>query len=235
MREMAFILHNIEPRSMVIGDELGRGTNTTDGLAIAIAIAEALIKSHALIGFVTHFHDLAVILAECSGIVSLHLAAEISPNTSKMTMLYRIAEGPDTNRFYGLALASIYLPAKSKALAISQKRNLILSLKVQLLQARNGKMEGDALRKWLKRLQVEFVVRIAAIDEDISASSDLADDDGQEESSSGLTGGNPSDTQGTRQDSEGSSPFPLTSSVAEWSIIEIYSDEGSESCTLLKD
>lgn len=49
MREMAFILHNIEPRSMVIVDELGRGTSTTDGLAIAIAIAEVLVESKSLV------------------------------------------------------------------------------------------------------------------------------------------------------------------------------------------
>ncbi|KAB8233452.1 P-loop containing nucleoside triphosphate hydrolase protein [Aspergillus alliaceus] len=82
----------------VIVDELGRGTSTTDGLAIAIAIAEALIKSHSPLWFVTHFPDLAVILAERSGVVSLHLAAEVSPDTSKMTMQYKIAEGPEQNR-----------------------------------------------------------------------------------------------------------------------------------------
>ncbi|KAI5284015.1 MutS protein msh4, partial [Ascosphaera atra] len=48
MREMSFILRNIRPRSMIIVDELGRGTSTVDGLAIAIAIAEALVESQAL-------------------------------------------------------------------------------------------------------------------------------------------------------------------------------------------
>ena len=45
MREIAFILRNIDKRSMVIVDELGRGTGTRDGLAIALAIAEALVQS----------------------------------------------------------------------------------------------------------------------------------------------------------------------------------------------
>jgi DNA mismatch repair protein MSH4 len=259
MREMAFILRNIEPRSMAIVDELGRGTSTTDGLAIAIAIAEALIESHAFVWFVTHFHDLAVILAERSGVVSLHLAAEISPDASKMTMLYKIAEGPDTNRFYGLALAKLVdLPpgvletaktvseqldelaqrrhSKSRALAVSRKRNLILSLKEQLLQARNGKLEGDALRRWLKRLQDEFAVRMAAIDEDISAPSGLAvDDDGCEGPYSSQTGEPRSNIEGILQDPEDSSQSLLTSSVAERSIIVISSDEASEPCTLLED
>ncbi|GLA94913.1 mutS protein msh4 [Aspergillus tubingensis] len=195
MREMAFILRNIEPRSMVIVDELGRGTSTTDGLAIAIAIAEALVESHALVWFVTHFRDLALIMGERNGVVSLHLAAEVSPDASKMTMLYKIAEGPDTNQFYGLALAKLVdLPpgvletaqqvseklnqlakrrhSKSKALAVTRRRNLILSLKEQLLLVRNGTMEGETLRKWLKRLQDDFALSMAAIDEAAACASD---------------------------------------------------------------
>ncbi|GFF60312.1 mutS protein homolog 4 [Aspergillus lentulus] len=195
MREMAFILRNIEPRSMVIVDELGRGTSTTDGLAIAIAIAEALIESRALVWFVTHFRDLALILAERSGVVSLHLAAEISPDISRMVMLYKIAEGPDMTQFYGLAVAKLVdLPpgvlecaqavseklnkiaqrrhSKSKALMLSHKRNLLLSLREQLLQARNGTLEGDALWEWLKKLQDNFVLRMAAIEDEAAEMSD---------------------------------------------------------------
>ncbi|KAF7178451.1 hypothetical protein CNMCM7691_007147 [Aspergillus felis] len=200
MREMAFILRNIERRSMVIVDELGRGTSTTDGLAIAIAIAEALIESRALVWFVTHFRDLALILAERSGVVSLHLAAEISPDISRMVMLYKIAEGPDTTQFYGLAVAKLVnLPpgvlecaqavseklnniaqrrhSKSKALMLSRKRNLLLSLREQLLQARNGTLEGDALRGWLKKLQDNFVLRMAALEEETAEMSDEVDND----------------------------------------------------------
>ncbi|KAE8318706.1 muts domain V-domain-containing protein [Aspergillus transmontanensis] len=255
MREMAFILRNIESRSMVIVDELGRGTSTTDGLAIAIAIAEALVESHALVWFVTHFHDLAVIMAERSGVVSLHLAAEISPDTSKMTMLYKIAEGPETNRSYGLALAKLVdLPpgvleyaqtvsekmnqiaqrrhSRSRALAVSRKRNLILSLKEQLLQARDGKMEGETLRKWLKRLQDEFALRMAAIDEDESVS--CGSEDGEEQGRSfsemiEVTEPNTVDQQSNREES--SVPL-LNSSVEERSIIEISSDDVSENSSL---
>lgn len=192
MREMAFILRNIEARSMVIVDELGRGTSTTDGLAIAIAIAEALVESRALVWFVTHFHDLALIMGERAGVKNLHLAAEISPDASKMKMLYRITEGPVTNRSYGLSLAKLvdfppavleiahYVSEKltqiaerqhgpSATLAVAKKRNLLLHLREQLLQARDGNMEGEMLRRWLKNLQDEFVLRMAAIDGEVVA------------------------------------------------------------------
>ncbi|KKK23496.1 DNA mismatch repair protein [Aspergillus ochraceoroseus] len=200
MRETAFILHNLSPRSMVIIDELGRGTSTTDGLAIAIAIAEALVQSHALVWFVTHFQDLATIMAERSGVVSLHLAAEISPDASKMTMYYKITEGPNTTQFYGLTLAKLVdFPhgllekslqvseklhqisqrrhSKTRALAVARKRNLMLSLREQLLHARDGNMEGDTLRRWLKRLQDRFTLQMAAVDEDIARLGDDEDPD----------------------------------------------------------
>ena len=60
MRETAFILRNIDENSLAIIDELGRGTSTRDGLAIAISIAEALIESQALVWFATHFTDLGM-------------------------------------------------------------------------------------------------------------------------------------------------------------------------------
>lgn len=192
MREIAFILRNIERRSLVIIDELGRGTSTTDGLAIAIAIAEALVESRAYVWFVTHFRDLARILAERAGVVNLHLAVEISVHSSKMKMLYQISDGYEEEKFYGLALARVVdLPedvittatkvskalhqreearkSNAKVLSVARRRRLILSLREQLIQAQDGSMEGDELRLWLKRLQDEFLVRMAAIDAEAAA------------------------------------------------------------------
>jgi DNA mismatch repair protein MSH4 len=190
MREMAFILRNIQPRSMVIIDELGRGTSTTDGLAIAVALAESLISSKALVWFVTHFHDLAQILAERSGVINLHLAADIAPDAAKMIMQYRIAEGPVPDRRYGLALAKLadFPPAvlnkarsvseamnrlakrrnsSSHAVAIAQKRKLLLSLREQLFLARDGTMDNAGLRALLIKLQDEFVLRMTAINREM--------------------------------------------------------------------
>ncbi|KAJ5447262.1 DNA mismatch repair protein MutS core [Penicillium cf. griseofulvum] len=190
MREMAYILRNIQPRSMVIIDELGRGTSTTDGLAIAVALAEALISSKALVWFVTHFHDLAQILAERSGVINLHLAADIAPDASKMTMQYRIAEGPVPDRRYGLVLAKLAdLPpavlnkarsvseamdrlakrrnSSSRAVAIAQKRKLLLSLREQLFLARDGTMDNAGLRALLIKLQDEFVLHMTAINREM--------------------------------------------------------------------
>ncbi|KIW17710.1 hypothetical protein PV08_04905 [Exophiala spinifera] len=197
MREMAFILRTISEQSLVIIDELCRGTSTTDGLAIAIAIAEALVESKALVWFVTHFRDLPRILAERAGVVNQHLEVEISADMSKMKMQYKVSDGYEDEKFYGLALAKVVgLPGpvidvaekvsrllnerneaqkrNPEATAEARRRKLILNLRERLVQARDSFTAGQAtasnLQAWLKRLQSEFALRMRAIDIEIGES-----------------------------------------------------------------
>lgn len=188
MREAAYILQNITPDSVVVIDELGRGTSTRDGLAIAVAIAEALIASGALVYFVTHFRDLARILSERPGVISLHLKAEVSLANGSMKMLYRVADGTNPALQYGLAIAKVVdLPpvvletaeavsdeldriaetkrGNSDAIKVARRRRLILGLHEALSMARQGKMEGRELCLWLKQLQSDFVERMSAIED----------------------------------------------------------------------
>jgi len=187
MREAAFILRNIDGQSMAIVDELGRGTSTRDGLAIAIAIAEALIESRALVWFVTHFRDLPKILAERNGVVNLHLAVD-NAEDDKMEMLYRVSSGAVQDEHYGLKLARVMpLPpdviehaelvsatldqamqkkkseSASLVIIVARKRRLLLNLKEHLVQARDGSMGDEDLTQWLKDLQREFIVRMSAL------------------------------------------------------------------------
>lgn len=188
MRETAFIMHNINRDSMVIIDELGRGTSTRDGLAIALAIAEAMVGSRALIWFATHFRDLSRIMAERNGVINLHLAVDMS-GQDRMEMLYRIAAGTVQEKHYGLKLARVVpLPPdviphaetvafalerqvrrkqkRSQGVVTARKRKLLLNLKEHLVQARGGGMNDETLKEWLKDLQTEFVVRMTALEEE---------------------------------------------------------------------
>lgn len=187
MRETAFILRNIDRHSMAIIDELGRGTSTRDGLAIALAIAEALVESRALVWFATHFRDLANILAERNGVANLHLAVDMS-DEQRMEMLYRISQGTVQEEHYGLRLAQVVplppdvlehathvaqtIEAQTKerkktspALVQARRRRLLLNLKEHLVQARNGTKAGPELMAWMKALQAEFVMQMTRLDE----------------------------------------------------------------------
>lgn len=192
MRDMAFILRNINNKSLAIIDELGRGTSTRDGLAIAIAMAEALVQSSALVFFATHFTDLAHVLGDRPGVLNLHLTTETSiaeDDIPKMIMLYRVGSGPVEEENYGINLAraigfsqhfldfaqgvadSLRRAAEAKKQSsesrrLVQRRRLILTLHETLRQVSTSDMDEDALRSYLARLQREFIDRMERIEGD---------------------------------------------------------------------
>ncbi|CRJ87808.1 hypothetical protein BN1723_001466 [Verticillium longisporum] len=192
MREMAFILRNVEKNSMVIIDELGRGTSTRDGLSIALAMAEALMRSRASVWFVTHYDKLAEVLGNRFGVINLHLATRTSMTpheTPKMTMLYTLSSGRVLDEHYGITLAkAMGFPddfleeAERVSRSLKQQReakkqspeahrrisrqNLILNLHEQLKQAYASQLDEEALALHLEKLQEEFIARIEAIEGD---------------------------------------------------------------------
>ncbi|KAF5611512.1 DNA mismatch repair MSH4 [Fusarium subglutinans] len=190
MREMSFILRNIDDKSLAVIDELGRATSNRDGLAIAIAMSEALILSKASIWFATHYVDLTKVLADRPGILNLHLAATTSTTEDGLphiTMLYKATSGAIRGEeHYGINLArAIGLPqsfidkAEEVAKDIRQKREttkrssestrlvarrkLILNLQDALRQAKDSGSE-EALPGYLQRLQEDFVARMEEVD-----------------------------------------------------------------------
>src|SRR5262249_42718647 len=105
MTETANILNNATPRSLVILDEVGRGTSTYDGLSLAWAIAEDL---HDRIGcralFATHFHQLVDLAGEGRGILNQRVA--VREWGDEIVFLHRIENG-GTDRSYGLHVARL--------------------------------------------------------------------------------------------------------------------------------
>ncbi|KAF9873988.1 hypothetical protein CkaCkLH20_08722 [Colletotrichum karsti] len=189
MREMAFILGNVDNKSMVIIDELGRATSARDGLAIAVAMAEALVQSRAKVWFATHFSQLAEVLNDRPGVLNLHLGSHLSNSANgdpKMTMTYRVETGKLEQELYGIILAkAMGFPERflekaeqvsqslreqrmknkqsSEARKVLSERKLMIQLHAQLEQAYQSEMDDSALRSYLKRLQVEFVNRLEAL------------------------------------------------------------------------
>ncbi len=105
MQEAAAILRGATGRSLVILDEIGRGTSTYDGLAIAWAVAEYL---HDVIGcramFATHYHELCELAASRAGVRNYNVAAR--EYGEGVVFLHKLVEG-GTNRSYGVAVARL--------------------------------------------------------------------------------------------------------------------------------
>ena len=110
MNEAADILNNVSSRSLVLFDELGRGTATYDGMALAQSIIEYI---HEHIGaktlFATHYHELTSLEASLEHLVNVHVAT--LEQNGQVTFLHKIEPGP-ADKSYGIHVAKIAgLPA----------------------------------------------------------------------------------------------------------------------------
>ena len=105
MTEAASILLRATPQSLVLIDEIGRGTSTFDGLALAWAIARELAeKNRSLALFATHYFELTALPAEIDGCANLHFDAV--EHADGIVFLHAAEEGP-ANRSYGLQVAKL--------------------------------------------------------------------------------------------------------------------------------
>ena len=106
MREVAHILNNATRRSLIIYDEIGRGTSTYDGMSIARAVAEytASKKLGARTMFATHYHELTELEGELDGLVNYNIAAK--KRGDDITFLRKIVKGP-TDDSYGIEVAKL--------------------------------------------------------------------------------------------------------------------------------
>ena len=105
MQETANILHNATDRSLVLMDEIGRGTSTFDGLSLAWACAvELASRLRAFTLFATHYFELTTLPEEYPGIANVHL--EAVEHGDGIVFLHAVREGP-ANQSYGLQVAAL--------------------------------------------------------------------------------------------------------------------------------
>lgn len=121
MTETANILNNATENSLVLMDEIGRGTSTYDGLSLAWACAESLaLKLRALTLFATHYFELTSLAEEIPALANVHLDAV--EHGDSISFMHAVQEG-SANRSYGLQVAA--LAGVPKPIIHKAKRKLI--------------------------------------------------------------------------------------------------------------
>jgi len=125
MNETANILHNATPKSLIIMDEIGRGTSTFDGVSIAWAVAEHIHDKSRLGArtlFATHYHELTELAATCPGIRNYNIS--VREWKDEIVFLRKIVEG-GADKSYGIQVARLAgLPRELLGRARAILRNL---------------------------------------------------------------------------------------------------------------
>jgi DNA mismatch repair protein MutS len=127
MTETANILHNATAQSLVLMDEMGRGTSTFDGLSLARTIAEFIAtRLRAFTLFATHYFELTALADEIEGCANVHLDA--TEHGDSLVFLHAVREGP-ASRSYGLQVAQLagvpreIIAAARRTLALLEARS----------------------------------------------------------------------------------------------------------------
>jgi DNA mismatch repair protein MutS len=173
MLETAHILHNSTSNSLIILDEVGRGTSTFDGLSLAWAIAEYIArekKSKTL--FATHYHQLSELENQYSVVKNYHQTAKV--RNGKLVLLYKIKEG-STDHSFGISVAKmagipkpVILEAQKKLLeleAVSDTTTIPSSKEavsrqprqLSLAEAFSKNVDQQQLEKKVKNLKFEIL------------------------------------------------------------------------------
>ena len=126
MTEAAFILSHATDRSLVLMDEIGRGTSTFDGLSLAASIAQELVqRARSFTLFATHYFELTKLAQELREVANVHVAA--AQGASGIVFKHEIKDGP-ASKSYGIAVAQL---AGVPAPVVRRAKSLLAKLESQ--------------------------------------------------------------------------------------------------------
>ncbi|WP_413730903.1 DNA mismatch repair protein MutS [Sodalis sp. RH22] len=158
MTETANILHNATPQSLVLMDEIGRGTSTYDGLSLAWACAESLAgRIKAMTLFATHYFELTTLPEKMEGVVNVHLDALEQGET--IAFMHTVQDGA-ASKSYGLSVAAL---AGVPREVIKRARQKLKELENLSTSATASKVDGSQL-SLLAPVEEETPPAVAALE-----------------------------------------------------------------------
>ncbi len=173
MEEMSSILRNMTDMSFVLLDEVGRGTSTFDGICIAWATAEYILRRGVRCLFATHFHELSFLEENADGVRNMHFSAEkIGGN---LVFIRKIKRGP-AGRSWGIDVArlagipdEIVKRAEKILLALEKGKigNVIRKASAYPLQlsifSSSSTSKADPIRRELRKIDINSITPVEAI------------------------------------------------------------------------
>ena len=168
MKESAYALKNATDKSLILFDELGRGTSTYDGMSLAGAIIRYIsnnIKCKTL--FSTHYHELTSLEEKLSDVKNVHVT--ISEEDGEVTFLHKVLDG-SVDKSYGINVAKLALLPDSvikdanEMLEVYESRSDSKSKKVKQLELDFSKNESNSeLSNYIKSINLYETTPIEAI------------------------------------------------------------------------
>ncbi|XP_063795122.1 mutS protein homolog 4 isoform X3 [Pseudophryne corroboree] len=189
MKEITYIIQNANEKSLIIIDELGRGTSTEEGIGICYAVCEHLLGLKAFTLFATHFLELCHLGSIYPNVENFHFEVkhlgDRSGNEESITYTYLLSKGHTKEKNYGLKAASLSsLPSsvmkdaneisrlvadkvlKQSSTPESARQMATYHLSLRLVQAaRNSRLDADSLRTYLKHLKQKYSADCATADQ----------------------------------------------------------------------
>jgi DNA mismatch repair protein MutS len=173
MTEVAEILKSATPRSLVVLDEIGRGTSTFDGMSIARAVVEHIADPKKGLGcktlFATHYHELTDLEGEVPGVKNYNIA--VKKRGEDITFLRRIVRGPADDS-YGIEVAKLAgLPGSVtkrahevlRVLEASAPKNKVEQMDFASLEAYTSPAMPSEMLEQLEAVDVETLTPIEAL------------------------------------------------------------------------
>uniref|UniRef100_A0A8C4ZM56 MutS homolog 4 n=1 Tax=Gadus morhua TaxID=8049 RepID=A0A8C4ZM56_GADMO len=164
MKEVSYIIHNVSSRSLIIIDELGRGTSAEEGIGICHSVCEFLLSLKAFTLFATHFLELCQLEALYPNVENQHMEVQHSrgeAGAETVVFTHVLCRGRSEERQYGSPV--VEQMAQQQSDPETQQQRAVHHLATRLLQtARNSKLDQDSLRIYLKGLKKNYEASIQA-------------------------------------------------------------------------